>query len=348
LSFRAAYTYFDMEKKDLDFITQAKTKNAKTGDFETGFLINLIDSNGLGSLSTVEQAGRIITDGVIVVVDCIAGVCSQTEVVLKQAVKARIKPVLYINTMDRALIELHMEEEELYETIKEIIEKVNNVLANNDGAMGDVRVDVNNGSVLFGSTLHGWAFSMKQVAEMYGSKLEMPVDKVMERLWGENFFNHLTLDWEKKKSKDNKRSFCAFALTPLSKVINAIMNFKKEQTEKLLTQVATTQGKLLKDVLTAEEMELEGEPLMKCVMRNWLPAGEAMFQMITIHLPSPVTAQKYKAELLFQGHHDHLPPYAMQAIKNCDPQAPLVMYVSKMFPFNDSEHFYAVGRVFSG
>ena len=43
-----------------------------------------------------------------------------------------------------------------------------------------------------------------------------------------------------------------------------------------------------------EELPQEGKPLMKAVMRNWLPAGETMFQMITVHLPSPVTAQKYR------------------------------------------------------
>ena len=43
-----------------------------------------------------------------------------------------------------------------------------------------------------------------------------------------------------------------------------------------------------------EELQQEGKPLMKAVMRNWLPAGETMFQMITVHLPSPVTAQKYR------------------------------------------------------
>ena len=67
-------------------------------------------------------------------------------------------------------------------------------------------------------------------------------------------------------------------------VFDAIMNFKKEQTEKLLSKLTTAHGKLVKDVLKAEEKELEGKPLMKCVMRNWLPAGEAMFQMIA---PSP-------------------------------------------------------------
>merc|ERR1712228_494501 len=84
---------------------------------------------------------------------------------------------------------------------------------------------------------------------------------------------------------------------------------------------------------------------MKAVMRNWLPAGDAMFQMIVIHLPSPVTAQKYRAELLYEGPHDDA---ACIGIKNCDPDGPLMMYVSKMVPTSDKGRFYAFGRVFSG
>merc|ERR1719195_1472387 len=84
---------------------------------------------------------------------------------------------------------------------------------------------------------------------------------------------------------------------------------------------------------------------MKCVMRNWLPAGDAMFQMIVIHLPSPVTAQKYRAELLYEGPHDDA---ACNAIKACDPNGPLMMYVSKMVPTSDKGRFYAFGRVFAG
>merc|ERR1712183_750246 len=80
-------------------------------------------------------------------------------------------------------------------------------------------------------------------------------------------------------------------------------------------------------------------------MRNWLPAGEAMFQMICIHLPSPVTAQKYRAELLYEGPADDA---ACMGIKNCDPDAPLMMYVSKMVPTSDKGRFYAFGRIFSG
>merc|ERR1712113_1314353 len=64
-----------------------------------------------------------------------------------------------------------------------------------------------------------------------------------------------------------------------------------------------------------------------------------------IHLPSPVTAQKYRAELLYEGPHDDA---ACMGIKNCDPDAPLMMYVSKMVPTSDKGRFYAFGRVFAG
>lgn len=43
---------------------------------------------------------------------------------------------------------------------------------------------------------------------------------------------------------------------------------------------------------------------VQAVMRRWLPAGDALLQMITIHLPSPVTAQKYRCELLYEGPGD--------------------------------------------
>merc|ERR1712240_650433 len=189
------------------------------------------------------------------------------------------------------------------------------------------------------------AFTLKQFAEMYAAKFGVDTDKMMKKLWGESFFNPKTKKWSKEKADDNKRSFCMYVLDPIYMVFDAIMNFKKEQTEKLLGKLTTATGKLVKDVLKAEEKELEGKPLMKAVMRNWLPAGHAMFQMIVIHLPSPVTAQKYRAELLYEGPHDDA---ACIGIKNCDPDGPLMMYVSKMVPTSDKGRFYAFGRVFAG
>jgi len=339
--------YFDIQQKDLDFCKQEKAKKADGTD-ELGFLINLIDSPGHVDFSSEVTAALRVTDGALVVVDCVSGVCVQTETVLRQAIAERIRPVLFMNKMDRALLELQLEQEELFQTFQRIVENVNVIVAtyaDDDGPMGVVRVDVNNASVGFGSGLHGWAFTLKQFAEMYASKFGVDVDKMMKKLWGENFFNSKTKKWSKNKDEDNKRSFNMYVLDPIYMVFDAIMNFKKEQTEKLLGKLTTADGKKVSDILKAEEKEMEGKPLMKCVMRNWLPAGEAMFQMIVIHLPSPVTAQKYRAELLYEGPPDDL---ACMGIKNCDPTAPLMMYVSKMVPTSDKGRFYAFGRVFSG
>jgi len=84
---------------------------------------------------------------------------------------------------------------------------------------------------------------------------------------------------------------------------------------------------------------------LKVVMRQWLPAGEALLQMIAIHLPSPVTAQKYRMEILYEGPMDDA---AAIGVKTCDPTAPLMMYISKMVPTSDKGRFFAFGRVFSG
>jgi len=339
--------FFDMDAKDLEFVKQERAKKPD-GSLETGFLINLIDSPGHVDFSSEVTAALRVTDGALVVVDCVSGVCVQTETVLRQAIAERIRPVLFMNKMDRALLELQLEQEELYQTFQRIVENVNVIVAtycDDDGPMGTVRVDVNNGSVGFGSGLHGWAFTLKQFAEMYATKFGVDIDKMMKKLWGESFFNPKTKKWSKSKDADNKRSFCMYVLDPIYMVFDAIMNFKKEQTEKLLTKLTTASGKMVKDVLKQEEKEMEGKPLMKAVMRNWLPAGEAMFQMIVIHLPSPITAQKYRAELLYEGPHDDV---ACMGIKNCDSDAPLMMYVSKMVPTSDKGRFYAFGRVFSG
>lgn len=74
------------------------------------------------------------------------------------------------------------------------------------------------------------------------------------------------------------------------------MKFKKDETAKMIQKLDIK--------LDSEDKDKEGKPLLKAVMRRWLPAGEVLLQMIAIHLPSPVTAQKYRCELLYEGPPD--------------------------------------------
>ena len=71
------------------------------------------------------------------------GVCVQTETVLRQAIAERIKPVAFLNKMDRALLELQLEQEDLYQTFQRIVESLNVIVATyatEDSPMGDIQV----------------------------------------------------------------------------------------------------------------------------------------------------------------------------------------------------------------
>ncbi|EDW10785.1 eukaryotic translation elongation factor 2 isoform X2 [Drosophila mojavensis] len=328
--------YFEVMNEDLRFITNADQREDDTN----GFLINLIDSPGHVDFSSEVTAALRVTDGALVVVDCVSGVCVQTETVLRQAIAERIRPILFLNKMDRALLELQLNSEELYQTFQRIVENVNLIIAtyNDDsGPMGNIFLDPSKGSVGFGSGLHGWAFTLKQFAEMYADKFRIDVDKLMKRFWGDNFFNVKTRKWQKQEDSDAKRSFCLYILDPIYKIFDAIMNYKTEQISGLLEKIGVK--------LQPDEQEQQGKVLLKTVMRNWLPAGETLLQMIAIHLPSPVVAQRYRMELLYDGPHSD---EAAVAIRNCDAEGPLMMYVSKMVPTSDIGRFYAFGRVFAG
>lgn len=327
--------YYELCEEDMELVP-AKEK----GD-GNAFLINLIDSPGHVDFSSEVTAALRVTDGALVVVDCVSGVCVQTETVLRQAIGERIKPVLFMNKMDLALMTLKLDPEELYQKFQRVVEDVNVIIATYGGCdeespMGDLQVDPKAGTVGFGSGLHSWAFSLKQFADIYSKKLGLPVPKLMKRLWGDNFYDVKTKKWVKSESKTApKRGFVLYILDPIYKVFNTILN------EKDVNPLYEKLGvKLSKD-----DRDLVGKPLMKAFMRTWLPAGDTLLQMIAIHLPSPVTAQAYRCELLYEGPQDD--PCAT-GIKACDPKAPLMMYISKMVPTSDKGRFYAFGRVFSG
>merc|ERR1719364_391672 len=109
------------------------------------------------------------------------------------------------------------------------------------------------------------------------------------------------------------------------------------QSKKMMTTLGIT--------LKGDDRSLTGKPLMKRTMQIWINAADTLLSMIVSKLPSPVTAQKYRVENLYEGPMDDTAANAMRA---CSPAGPLMMYVSKMVPTSDKGRFHAFGRVFSG
>jgi len=322
-------------------IAEKKDAQANVAIGENSYLINLIDSPGHVDFSSEVTAALRVTDGALVVVDTIDGVCVQTETVLRQAIAERVKPVLMVNKVDRALLELQLPAEELYQAFCRSIESVNVIVATyNDEKLGDVQVDPTAGTVAFGSGLHQWAFTLKRFAKTYGAKFNVPEKKMMGKLWGDWYFDASRKVWTTSdKGGTLERAFCQFIATPITTLFEAIMAEKHGKVKKMLKAIGVT--------LKTDEKELVGKQLLKRVMQKWLPAGDTVLEMIVLHLPSPAVAQKYRVETLYDGPLDDK---TAQAIRTCDtsPGAPLCMYISKMVPTSDKGRFYAFGRVFSG
>jgi len=101
-----------------------KTKEDNT----EGYLINLIDSPGHVDFSSEVTAALRVTDGALVVVDCVEGCAVQTETVLRQALTEMIKPVIMVNKVDRFLLELKHSGELCYQNFVKVIDKVNVII----------------------------------------------------------------------------------------------------------------------------------------------------------------------------------------------------------------------------
>ncbi|KAF8506552.1 eukaryotic translation elongation factor 2 [Russula emetica] len=304
------------------------------------FEFNKEDLGSIKQKTEEVTAALRVTDGALVVVDCVEGVCVQTETVLRQALGERIKPVVIINKVDRALLELQVSKEDLYQSFLRTIESVNVIVSTyHVAALGDVQVYPDKGTVAFGSGLHGWGFTLRQFASRYAKKFGVDKDKMMVKLWGDNFFNPVTKKWSTKSTDANgkplERAFNQFVLDPIFKIFESVMNFQKDKIGPILDKL---------DIKLAQnERELEGKALLKVIMRKFLPVGDSLLEMIVINLPSPATAQRYRVETLYEGPMDD---ESAIGIRDCDPKGPLVLYVSKMVP--DKGRFYAFGRVFSG
>ena len=126
------------------------------------YLINLIDTPGHVDFGgDVTRAMRAI-DGTIVVVCAVEGVMPQTETVLRQALRERVKPVLFINKVDRLINELKLTPEELQNRFIKIINDINNLIRKMapEEFKDKWLVRVEDGSVAFGSAYHNWAISV--------------------------------------------------------------------------------------------------------------------------------------------------------------------------------------------
>ncbi|MFA5411773.1 MAG: elongation factor EF-2 [Candidatus Micrarchaeia archaeon] len=157
---------------DFDEQEQARGITIKAANISLGFeyegkahLINLIDTPGHVDFGGhVTRALRAV-DGCVLVVDSVEGVMPQTETVLRQALKERVKPVVFINKIDRLINELQLDANQMQQKLIKVIMGINKIIEGNAPPefKKDWVVGVDKGNVAFGSAFHKWAVSFESM-----------------------------------------------------------------------------------------------------------------------------------------------------------------------------------------
>ncbi len=130
-------------------------------------LINLIDTPGHVDFGgDVTRAMRAV-DGCIILTCAVEGVMPQTETVVRQALKELVKPVLFINKVDRLIKEVKLTPQEMEKRFIATIDHINELIENlaPEGYKEKWKVSVGDGSVSFGSAFHNWALSFPYMKE---------------------------------------------------------------------------------------------------------------------------------------------------------------------------------------
>ncbi len=229
------------------------------------YLINLIDTPGHVDFGgDVTRAMRAV-DGCIIVVCAVEGVMPQTETVVRQALREKVKPVLLINKVDRLINELKLGPQEMQKRFVDIIKEVNQLIHKMvpEEFKNEWKVRVEDGTVAFGSSLHNWAIS-KPYMEKTGISFKDIYD------------------------------YCA------------------QNDQKTLAKKA--------------------------------PIHQIALNMVILHLPTPIEAQKYRIPNIWRGD---LNSSVGQTMVNCRANGPLALMVTKII-MDPHAGEVAFGRVYGG
>lgn len=153
---------------DLPPVAGGKVSEEGDASATTPLLVNLIDSPGHSDFSSEVTAALRLTDGAVVVVDASEGVLAQTETVLRQAISEGVRPVLFVNKVDRLITELKLSAEAAADKILRVVESVNSVVALYAPEKArDFAVSFEAGTVGVGSGYYGWGFTLDTLAATF-------------------------------------------------------------------------------------------------------------------------------------------------------------------------------------
>ncbi|ELP93278.1 elongation factor, putative [Entamoeba invadens IP1] len=338
----------DEQQRQITMKSTAISLYAQNPEQTEHYLINLVDSPGHVDFSGEVSSAVRVTDGAIVVVDCVEGVCVQTNTVIRQAAADGLHLVLVINKIDRLVFEKSFSIDEAtshLEILLASINKITSLVTDQSGLVfGENYFDPIKGNVVFASAIDGWGFDLEMISTIYSKRFGMKTDALKSLMWGEHYINMKTGKTYKTQVENTVKCFSYLALRPVWEIYTVVKQyFDKETHDKALAKIQVM-VKSLNLNISARELEIhEEKSFLFSMMSGFLPVAKSILSMVITHLPSPLVAQKTRLLKLCHPNSNYLKKEIELCAKDT---AQTVLYSGKVFPFHNQ--MIAMCRVFCG
>ena len=316
-------------------------RNGVQAGYTIHYFINLLNLN--------EEINRIddllpsfrLSDGVVIIVDIEKGVTMNIEAMIRKALVERLKPVLFVDRLDAVLFDKESDLEEIYQDILRIINKLNNIINTYESKVfNDLKLDPIKGNVIFGCSSVGWGFSLNLIAKVYSLRFNMKEVALIPNLWGDKFYDPTIKKFISSPISNSgetlSRSFCKLCLDPIRVVYRTISSGNSTSISKMCSSIRVQ--------LPINFLQLTTESLHKLILQSWLNLSQALLDSVILHIPSPIVAQRYRIDYLYEGNNNGC---CSASMKSCDKEGPLMIYFTKMLKAESKEEV-VLGRIFSG
>lgn len=337
---------------------------------EADYVINLIDSPGHVDFASEVSTAVRLSDGAIILVDVVEGVCPQTRSALSISYVEGLKPILVLNKVDRLITEMKLTPLDAYVRLTQVLEQVNAIMGElfasdvmeredreetvvtttsdkvNKRDLADWQsvleeIDDSNlyfspeqGNVLFTSAIDGWGFGIKEFAKIYANKLGFSEKVLCKTLWGDFYINSKTKRIVKgAQEKAKKPLFVQLILENIWVLYETIVIRRDKEKLPIMAE------KLNIKLSTRDLRHTDPKTQLKAVCSQWLSLAQTCLDMVCEEVPAPHNLNDEKVERLISGNNDFSAlPLETQRLKAaflaCDssPEAPIVVFISKMFP----------------
>lgn len=303
------------------------------------YLMNLFDTPGHVNFSDEVTAAFRISDGVVIFIDAAEGIMLNTERLLKHAIQEKLPVTICLNKIDRLMLELKLPPTDAYYKLRHTLEEVNSLLSVYSEDETGVTVSPLLGNVCFASSYYRFCFTLGSFAKIYSDSFGGINDKEFERrLWGDIYFNSKTRKFTKKPpSSSSQRSFVEFVLEPMYKIFAQVVGDVDECLPRLCDELGIS--------LTKEERKLNIRPLLRLVCNRFFGDFTGFVDMCVNFIKSPVDNAQTKIEQIYTGGSDS---DLVEHMCQCDPDGPLMIHTTKLYPTQDATSFHVLGRIMSG